>query len=151
MHPEIRKRANAKGFTESDGSLLILPCGAEDESAIIAAIGQPNTVDTLISILTLCSIPQPQQTLTALVRTHLKSGGTFVFFEHVLSHRADVAFWQRFWTPVWQWCMDGCRLDRPTVLWVQRMAEWRESEVEGIDGASEENLFWQQKGKCIKA
>lgn len=151
MHSEIRKRANAKGFTESDGSLLILSCGAEDDTAILAAIGQPNTIDTLISILTLCSVPRPQQTLTALVRAHLKSGGTFVFFEHVLSPREDVAFWQRFWTPMWKWCLDGCRLDRPTGLWVERMGEWRESEVSGVDDEPEEHLFWHQKGKCIKA
>jgi hypothetical protein len=38
--------------------------------------------------------------------------------EHVLSHRSDVAWWQKFWTPFWRMIVDGCRLDRPTHLWL---------------------------------
>lgn len=150
MHPKIRAFANEKGFTESDGSLLILSCGAEDISAVLAALGKPNIVNTLVSILTLCTIPAPEQTLSALVHYALAPGGTFVFCEHVLSPRSDVAWWQRFWTPIWKIALDGCRLDRPTHLWVERMAIWRESDIRGVND-EEENLFLHRIGKCVKS
>lgn len=56
MHPEIYKTAEAAGFTEADGSLLVLGCGAEETAAILAALGEPHSIDTIVSVLTLCSI-----------------------------------------------------------------------------------------------
>lgn len=151
MHNEITMKANARGYTEEDGTLLILPCGAEDVATILTALDEPNSVDTLISVLTLCTIPSPEEALTALVEDILKPNGTFLFYEHVLSPRADVAWWQRFWTPIWVYAMDGCRLDRPTHLWIERMGVWKESAVWGQQGDVEENLFWHQLGKFVKA
>jgi hypothetical protein len=151
MHAEIRKLAGAKGFMESDRSLLIISCGAEDISSVLATLHEPNSIDTLISILTLCSIPAPEQTLGALVRYVLKPGGTLLFYEHVLNPRDDVAWWQRFWTPVWKIAFDGCRLDRPTHLWIERMGLWSTGESWGKEGEDEENLFWHRAGKYVKA
>ncbi|KAI0699517.1 S-adenosyl-L-methionine-dependent methyltransferase, partial [Cerioporus squamosus] len=150
MHSEIRTLAATKGFTEAAGNLTILPYGAEQVSLIVSALGGPNTVDTMISILTLCSIPDPERTLEVLVRDVLRPGGTFVFYEHVLSHRDDVAWWQRFWTPVWKHAFDGCRLDRPTHVWVAKMDAWKEASVWGKDGEEEEHLFWHRVGRFVK-
>lgn len=96
MHAEIRKLAAAAGFTESAGTLLILPYGAEDTASILSALGQTKSVDTLVSILALCSVSSPQRSIKALVEQVLKPGGHLLFYEHVLSHRDDVAWWQRF-------------------------------------------------------
>ena len=150
MHSHIRKLAGVKGFTESDGSLLILSCGAEDITLVLAALDEPNSVDTLISILTMCSVPSPEKSLRALVRDVLKPGGTLLFYEHVLSPRNDVAWWQRFWTPVWKVAFDGCRLDRPTHLWVERMGVWRDGDMWGKNEEPEESLFWHRVGKFVK-
>ncbi|KAF8882987.1 S-adenosyl-L-methionine-dependent methyltransferase [Infundibulicybe gibba] len=161
MHPRLRTLANAEGYTESDGSLLILTCGAEDISTIISALtGEPHSVDTIISILTLCTIPHPQEAMTGLVREVLKPGGRFLFYEHVLSPRSDVAWWQRFWAPIWQLAFDGCRLDRPTHLWVDGVTvsdgrdgestAWRERKLWVKDGQPEERLFWHQAGRFVK-
>jgi hypothetical protein len=151
MHPEIRKLAAVKGFTELDDTLLILSCGAEDISSILATLETPNSVDTLISILVLCSIPAPEQSLGALVRYVLKPGGSFLFYEHVLSHREDVAWWQRFWTPLWKLAFDGCRLDRPTHMWIERMGVWSSGDIWAKEGEDEESLFWHRVGKFVKS
>jgi len=158
MHPQIRTQANAAGFTESAGTLLILPYGAEDTHQFSSLDGIPQPIDTLISILTLCTVPRPERTLRALVADVLKPGGQLLFYEHVLSPREDVAWWQRFWTPVWTLAFDGCRLDRPTHLWVEKMGLgareggiWREGESWGKDGEDEENLFWHRAGRFVKA
>ncbi|OBZ72762.1 Methyltransferase-like protein 7B [Grifola frondosa] len=146
MHDEIRKLAASKGFTESAGTLTILPYGAEDTALIVSALGEVDSVDTLISILTLCSIPRPEQSLKALVDEVLKPGGQLLFYEHVLSPLDDVAWWQRFWTPLWKTAFDGCCLDRPTHVWVRKMAGWSSGEVWGKEGEDEENLFWHRVG-----
>ncbi|KAH7922429.1 hypothetical protein BV22DRAFT_658399 [Leucogyrophana mollusca] len=151
MHEELRRVAQAAGYTESSGSLLILSCGAEDIAAILTALGDLHTVDTIISILTICSIPSPETTLKALVNEVLKPGGQFLFYEHVLSPRPDVAWWQRLWTPLWLVALDGCRLDRPAHLWVEAIGGWSEMSLWGKEGEDEENLFWHQAGRFVKA
>jgi hypothetical protein len=158
MHPHIITKANDAGFSESAGTLLILPYGAEDTLSIISALdGRRESVDTVISILTLCTVPEPELTLHRLVHDILKPGGQFLFYEHILSPRADVAWWQRVWSPIWGLFMDGCRLDRPTHVWVQKMGVgvgddgvWKEGRVWDKGDDSEENLFYHKIGKFIK-
>ena len=158
MHPRLRSAANAAGFTEADDTLLILSCGAEDTETIMSAVVDDGrtTVDTLISIMTLCSVPSPETTASSLVREILKPGGQLLFYEHVLSPRSDVAWWQRFWAPLWSVAMDGCRLDRPTHLWLENLASdegksvWNEKNIWGKEGEDEESLFWHRVGRFIK-
>lgn len=102
MHPHIKENAGKAGFSEESDTLLILSYGAEDWESIGSAIGGQNQVDTIVSVLTLCSVPQPEQTIKVLVENVLKPGGQLLFHEHVASKRRDVRFWQSFWTPIWQ-------------------------------------------------
>ncbi|KAJ6491568.1 S-adenosyl-L-methionine-dependent methyltransferase [Mycena vulgaris] len=154
MHAQLRVKAHAAGFSEADGSLLVLTCGAEDPVSILSSTG--GKVDTIISALTLCTVPAPQATLRALVQDVLAPGGTLLFYEHVLSPRADVAWWQRFWTPVWRRVFDGCCLDRPTHLWIKELADengdslWAEGSVWNPSEWDEEHLFWRQLGRFVK-
>jgi SAM-dependent methyltransferase len=158
MHPLLRKAAESAGFHESDGSILILTCGAEDSVSILSAL-ENQQVDTIISVLTLCSVPNPEKTVHNLVRDVLKSGGKFLFYEHVLSPREDVAWWQRFWAPVWQVAFDGCRMDRPSHLFFDRLqvdvdgtksSPWKEARLWGKPEEPEEHLFWHQVGRFVK-
>jgi hypothetical protein len=153
MHSEIRKKANAVGYTEDDGSLLLLAAGVENLSIILNYV-KPHSVNTIIAILTVCSLPQrphPSHTLEALCDGVLAPGGQFLFYEHVLSPIPSVARWQRFWTPIWSTLVDGCRLDRPSHEWIKQMNVWKEGETWGKDGEPDEHLFWHQAGRFIKA
>ena len=168
MHERIRENANAAGYHESAGTLVILSCGAEDTKSILSSLSRTTTttssspghppprVDTVISVLTLCTIPAPQKTIFSLVRDVLKSGGQFLVYEHVLSKREDVAWWQRFWAPVWAVALDGCRMDRPSDVWVKELkvdgfSAWRESRLWEKEGEDEENLFFHSIGRFVKA
>ena len=151
MHAQIRARAASKGFTEDAGTLLLLPYGAQETALIASALGGPHAADTIVLVLTLCTVPEPEAAINALVKDVLKPGGTLVFYEHVLSHHADVAWWQRFWTPVWSYVSDGCHLDRPSHLWITQMECWKEKKVWGEEGAEEKDLNWRQMGRCVKA
>jgi hypothetical protein len=162
MHPQIRALANAAGYSEEDGTLVILACGAADVRYIQEALGGAYVVDTIISILTLCTIPAPQRTLQSLVGEVLKPGGQILFYEHVLNPRPDVAWWQHFWAPVWSLFLDGCRIDRPSHVWVdiltvpnaqgKQVSPWSSREVYGKPGEVEEgNMFWHRAGKYVKS
>ena len=157
MHPEIRARAASQGFTEEAGTLVVLPYGAEETALIVSALGGAPAADTLVAILTLCTIPQPEAALAGLVGQVLKPGGTLVFYEHVLSPREDVAWWQRFWAPVWRVPFDGCRLDQPTHLWLAEAGDdgkgeslWVLQETWNREGEPEDTLFWHQAGRFVK-
>ncbi|KAG8918218.1 hypothetical protein FRC02_002526 [Tulasnella sp. 418] len=154
MHAEIRRNAEKAGYSEAKGELLILGCGAEDVSIIISALGgKEECVDTIISILTLCSVVAPRTTIEGLSHRVLKEGGVFLYYEHVLSQLPDVQWWQRVWTPVWKLFFDGCRLDRPTHTWIQSVGIWDEanSRVWGKPGEPEEHLNWHRVGLYTKA
>ena len=71
---------------------IILSYGAQETQSILSSLSQ-ESVDTILSVLTLCSIPDPQHTILKLVRNLLKSGGQLLYFEHDLSIRPDVAWW----------------------------------------------------------
>ncbi|KAK7062698.1 hypothetical protein VNI00_000186 [Paramarasmius palmivorus] len=161
MHPLIRQKANEAGYTEADGSFILLSCYAEDTTSILKLMDRgPHPVDTIISVLTICTIPDPEITVQKLVRDVLRPGGQILFYEHVLSPRRDVAWWQRFWAPVWGVLLDGCRLDRPSHLWVEQMEDiadngekisvWKEGKSWGKPGEPEENLWWHQAGRYVK-
>ncbi|KAF4588218.1 hypothetical protein EYR38_010185 [Pleurotus pulmonarius] len=153
MHPRIRETAKAAGFEEADGSLVILSCGAEDTESILSSVG---AVDTIVSVLTLCSVPNPELTITSLVRDALKPGGVLLYFEHVRSPRDDVAWWQKLWTPLWQLAFGGCKLDRPTHVWIEDALNtegnriWKEGRRWGLKDEPEEHLWWHQVGKYVK-
>ncbi|EGN97407.1 hypothetical protein SERLA73DRAFT_184103 [Serpula lacrymans var. lacrymans S7.3] len=151
MHGKIKEVAEKAGYSESAGSLIVLACGAEDTTAIMSALGERHTVDTLISVMTLCSVPDPQKTIKGLVEDVLRPGGQMLFYEHVLSRRRDVAWWQRFWTPLWGFAFDGCRLNRPTDIWIERAGGWAEKKVwsKPVED-DEETLFWHRAGRLVK-
>ncbi|KAJ7767426.1 hypothetical protein DFH07DRAFT_328086 [Mycena maculata] len=157
MHAAIRTRAGAAGFKETDRNLLILQCGAEDTAAIHKKIdGAGLQVDTMLSIMTFCSIPDAQCTIERLVSDVLAPGGQLLCYEHVLSPRADVAWWQHFWTPLWRIAFGGCCLNRPTHLWIEALEDkdgksvWNQREVWGKDGEPDEHLFWHRVCRFVK-
>lgn len=154
MHAEIRRRASAAGYTESAGTLLILSCGVEQISTILSSLptslGHP-PIDTLISILTICSIPSPQSTVSGLITEVVKPGGQVLFYEHCLSDRKDVRWWQEFWTPLWTVAFGGCCLDRPTQRWIEDVGGWAAGGVWDADEGMEEHLFWYRAARFVKA
>lgn len=152
MHPYIRAAAAAAGFTEEAGTFVLVGAAAEDLSFIVQRVPK-GSVDTLICVHTMCSFPvspAPQAVLSALVDAVLAPAGQLLMYEHVLSSRADVRWWQRLWTPLWRRVFDGCRLDRPTLTWAKEMGGWKESKVWEIEGEPEDNMFCHQIGRFVK-
>jgi ubiquinone/menaquinone biosynthesis C-methylase UbiE len=70
------------------------------------------TVDHVVSILTLCTIPSAERAL-AEIRRVLRPGGAFHFVEHGLSPEETVARWQHRLTPLQRRIFGGCHINRP--------------------------------------
>jgi ubiquinone/menaquinone biosynthesis C-methylase UbiE len=69
------------------------------------------SIDTVVSTWTLCSIPDVSRALRE-VRRVLKPGGLFLFVEHGASPDPGVRKWQNRMTPVWKYLGGGCHLNR---------------------------------------
>lgn len=75
---------------------------------------RPNTFDTAIVGLGLCTIPRPWRALAELRRT-LRGAGSLRLLEHVRVAQPIVARLQDWLSPVWRRVAGGCCLNRRTV------------------------------------
>ncbi|KAF9476117.1 hypothetical protein BDN70DRAFT_882821 [Pholiota conissans] len=168
MHPHIRAQANNAGYHEADGTLVILSHGAQETQAILSALAlalpielqnAPQPIDTIVSALTLCTVPDPERTVMNMVRDILKPGGQFLMYEHVLSTRPDVAWWQHFWAPLWALGFDGCRMDRASDILLRdlklknengEVSAWQEASMYKEEGTEEQQFFLHAVGRFTK-
>jgi ubiquinone/menaquinone biosynthesis C-methylase UbiE len=67
--------------------------------------------DCIVTTWTLCSIPDPHETLVEMRRV-LKPGGRYLFIEHGRSPRPSTERWQDRLNPIWRRLMDGCNINR---------------------------------------
>jgi ubiquinone/menaquinone biosynthesis C-methylase UbiE len=70
------------------------------------------TVDHVVSILTVCTVPRADRALAEICRV-LRPGGAFHFVEHGLSPEETVARWQHRLSPLQRRVFGGCHIDRP--------------------------------------
>jgi len=70
-----------------------------------------NSCDAALSTFTLCTVPDPAQALSELLRV-LRPGGRLHFLEHGLAPGLSVARWQYRLDPWQRRLADGCHLTR---------------------------------------
>jgi ubiquinone/menaquinone biosynthesis C-methylase UbiE len=70
--------------------------------------------DTVVVTFTLCTIPHPEVAL-AEIRRVLRPQGRALVLEHTRSSQTVLAGVQDAVTPLWQWLMGGCHLNRHAV------------------------------------
>lgn len=70
------------------------------------------SVDTVVSTWTLCSVPNADRALQEIRRV-LTPSGRLLFVEHGLAPEPDVRRWQDRLTPAWCCISGGCHLNRP--------------------------------------
>jgi len=76
-----------------------------------------DSVDTVLSTFTLCTIPGVREALRGVERV-LKPEGKLIFFEHGLSPEPRVRRWQERSEPLTRWLFEGCHVTRdvPSLL-----------------------------------
>jgi ubiquinone/menaquinone biosynthesis C-methylase UbiE len=72
---------------------------------------QNESVDTVVTTWTLCSIPDAHCALREMHRV-LKPGGRLLFVEHGRAPDQSVRWWQDRLTPMWKRLGGGCHLNR---------------------------------------
>jgi len=71
-----------------------------------------DSVDTVVTTWTLCTIPHPIDALIEMRRV-LRPGGRLLFVEHGRAPEMRVRWWQDRLTPAWRHLSGGCHLNRP--------------------------------------
>jgi ubiquinone/menaquinone biosynthesis C-methylase UbiE len=69
------------------------------------------SIDTIVTTWTLCSIADPTKALLQMKRV-LKPSGRLIFVEHGRAPDSKVAAWQDRLTPFWKRMVGGCHLNR---------------------------------------
>ena len=77
------------------------------------------SVDTVVSTLVLCTVPDPEAVVAELRRV-LRPGGALLFIEHVRADAPRAARSQARWARPWAAVAGGCRCDRDTLATLER-------------------------------
>lgn len=102
----------------------ILPIAAEDAAGLAAAGLAPASLDTVVCVQVLCSVPDPKPIIASVARL-LKPGGTLILFEHARSSSRLTQSIQDAWNIVWTPCVGGCVLGRPALATVGQAGPWK--------------------------
>ncbi|PKA44570.1 class I SAM-dependent methyltransferase (plasmid) [Rhizobium sullae] len=73
---------------------------------------EDQSVDTVVTTWTLCTIPKAGAALSEMRRV-LRPSGRLLFVEHGLAPDESVRRWQNWLTPAWRRISGGCHLNRP--------------------------------------
>ena len=84
--------------------------------ALPAATG---SVDTVVTTLVLCTVPDPEAALEEIRRV-LRPGGRLLFCEHVRSGSNRRSRWQERLAGPWAAFADGCRCNQETLAMIER-------------------------------
>jgi SAM-dependent methyltransferase len=91
-----------------------------------------DSIDTVVSTLVLCTVPDPEAALEEIRRV-LRPGGRLLFCEHVRDDSTRRARWQERLARPWKAFADGCRCNQETLGLIERVLritrlereEWR--------------------------
>ncbi|PHH65732.1 hypothetical protein CDD81_1459 [Ophiocordyceps australis] len=110
----------------------IVPVGIEsleDSDSWQGSIA-PGSVDCIVSILCMCSIPDAEVNMRRLYRL-LKPGGRWYVYEHVKTTRGGplVSLYQRLVNIPWSFLLGSCRLCCSTEMRLRAAGQWSEIDL----------------------
>lgn len=82
-HDLLRRRIKEAGLSDI---FVIVPVGVEELGEKWVGNG---SVDSVVTVQCLCSIPQPQEMINALYG-YVKEGGQWIVYEHVVTHQGGL-------------------------------------------------------------
>ncbi|KAI5467178.1 S-adenosyl-L-methionine-dependent methyltransferase [Mariannaea sp. PMI_226] len=110
----------------------VVPVGIEDLNNPTAWGGriEPGSVDCIVTILCLCSIPEPEKNIRLLYDS-LKKGGRWYVYEHVRTERGGytMLFYQFFTNLFWSNFIGSCRICRATGKTLREAGPWEKVDL----------------------
>ncbi|KAK4140622.1 S-adenosyl-L-methionine-dependent methyltransferase [Dichotomopilus funicola] len=138
VHPLLRAQIAAAGLdtpspANNNSTYEILPVGIES----LASSGRvaPQSVDCIVTVLCLCSIPQPRENIAQLYG-YLKPGGRWYVYEHVKCFREQgwgMRAYQAFLNLFWPQFIGGCEMCRDTNTYLKEAGPWSNVDVHRMD------------------
>ncbi|KAI2625032.1 S-adenosyl-L-methionine-dependent methyltransferase [Hypoxylon sp. NC1633] len=128
QHDGLRRAISKAGLEDV---YRIVPVGIEDLDSADKWDGrvEKGSVDCIVSILCLCSIPEPEKNVRELYR-YLKKGGRWYVYEHV---RCEYSWYMRVYQRIlnifWPHFIGGCLLCRQTEKTLREAGPWEELDV----------------------
>ncbi|KAI9355655.1 hypothetical protein DFJ73DRAFT_824602 [Zopfochytrium polystomum] len=139
----IRSRLHSKA--------TIIPAGlTPDRSSLTAASITASSIDTIVLVQVLCSIPNPRSHLEYL-QSLLKPGGQILLYEHVGSKDSVARTVQRIWNPVWTRCAGGCEIVRDSAEWLEELGGWEKVEVQYPVAENSASLYPHVVARFVKS
>lgn len=138
MHLALKETAQVAGLGDK---YQILPCGGERKSLLPALakagllkesggeVKEEAIFDTIICIRVLCSVPNPESSLSTLYSL-LRPGGRFIICEHVINDwrtpKGSIlgrAFQVLYTLLGWPFFVGDCRMDRDTATLLKQIGD----------------------------
>ena len=164
LFPDLRRNIKKAGLEDV---YTIVPCGVENVQILKEYGITENSVDSIIALRVLCSVPNPEQTLSSLYRM-LKPGGQMIVYEHVKHRKIMPMLYQGLpsskhqrsnyllkqyvldlLSTVWP-TMIGCELDRSTGQTLERVGKWSQIELKESGFDSNILVFPHVYGRLVK-
>ncbi|KAL2021804.1 hypothetical protein VTK56DRAFT_6578 [Thermocarpiscus australiensis] len=139
VHHLLRERIRATPGLQD--RYEIVPLGIEEmggsSSAAATTIGVAREgVDCIVTIMCLCSIPEPRRNIAALYG-FLKPGGRWYVYEHVRCFEKQgwgMRMYQAFLNLLWPHFIGGCEMTRDTARWLTEAGPWSEIDLFPLAG-----------------
>ncbi|KAK4448244.1 S-adenosyl-L-methionine-dependent methyltransferase [Podospora aff. communis PSN243] len=126
VHGDLKRNIAA---AKLENTYEIVPVGIED--ALASGRIPEGGVDCIVSVLCLCSIPDPDKNIALLYKC-LKPGGRWYVFEHVRTFEEQGRFMRWYQALVnifWPRLIGGCYIDRDTTTSLQRAGPWTDIDL----------------------
>jgi ubiquinone/menaquinone biosynthesis C-methylase UbiE len=104
LEARLRRSGIRGGCLRAGAEALPLPSGS---------------IDTVVSTMVLCTVPDPEAALDEIRRV-LRPDGRLLFCEHVRSDSHRLARWQERLAGPWEAFADGCRCNQETLEMIER-------------------------------
>lgn len=146
-HSSLRQKITEAGL---DGVYELIGAKAGDLPTLPGLGISKNSVDTVVTLQVLCSVPEPEKLIRDLYG-YLKPGGTWIMYEHVRTHQSGFVAWYEWGLDfVWPHCFNGCSITRETDEMIRRVGEWEVVEVGLREGQNDWMTVPGMKGYYVK-
>ncbi|BFZ64911.1 hypothetical protein YB2330_006064 [Saitoella coloradoensis] len=147
FHQELLANAKRAGLMDK---YTLIPTGVENLAALQEAGVGEGSVDCIITIKVLCTVPQQRAMIAHLYR-FLKPGGLWLLYEHVESRDIFARKLQCALDHTWSKLLGGCHITRNTVKELGQTGAWESFVVENAQGMTGYEALAFVKGRLIKA
>jgi len=147
--PALQENIKKAGLEDK---YTIIPCGADATALLQDQYNiQQNSVDTIVCIRVLCTVPRPEETIRGLYSL-LKPRGQFLLFEHISARKSVVSMYmQAIYNLPWPTLFAGCYLNRPTDEILKNIGTWESIEMEKAKDSTPFDVIPHFTGKFVKA